>query len=161
MIDRSLIDPAKLLNVLLDTSCGNRNHWLRLVEIVPDYVPPFPRDDTRPTIQVRCLTNITEPLPGPGVCTSRYSYLRWSGAGNVTWNHGGYFWDMYGDAFYTVEHAFLAALHAPVPPGLLERIAWLPEGDLDKVKPREWCEGCRQPKTPYSCVGCRVFPEDE
>lgn len=123
MIDRSLINPAKLLDLMLDDASGNVNAWWSLVEIVPYYVPPFPLKDTRPSIQVRCLVRPDEPAPGPGIRTGRYSYLRGSLAG---WRSGGYFWDLGGDreGWPSVEHALLAVLHAPVPPGLLSPSAW-------------------------------------
>lgn len=121
MIDRSLINPAKLLDLMLDDASGNVNAWWSLVEIVPDYVPPFPDKDTRPSIRVRCLVRPDEPKPAPGVRTGRYSYLRGSLAG---WRNGGYFWDCYGDDWASVEHALLAVLHAPAPPGLLSPSAW-------------------------------------
>ena len=126
MIDRNLIDPKRLLDALLDTSYGNVNKWIELVEIVPDYMPAFPRDDTRPTIQVRCLVDADEPEPGPGVCTSRHLYLRTSG--HAGWHCGGYFWDSYGTPFHSVECALLAAVHAPVPPSLLKPICWDAKG---------------------------------
>lgn len=121
MIDRNLFSKDKLLDVLLDHLYGNVNKWMDLVEIIPDYIPPFPRDDTRPTIKVRCLTHEDQPVPGPGVVTSRHSYLRNSICG---WQYGGYFWDGYGTAWTSVEHALMAVLHAPVPPGLLKAICW-------------------------------------
>lgn len=122
MIDRSLINPSALLDVLLDTVSGNVNHWWNLVEIVPDYMPPFPDAKTKPTIQVRCLVDGTAPEPGEGVVTGRHAYLRASGIAG--WKSGGYFWDMYGTPFLTVEYALLALIHAPVPPSLLKPICW-------------------------------------
>lgn len=122
MIDRSLINPSKLLDLMLDDVAGNVNAWWSLVEIVPDYMPPFPRKDTRPSIQVRCLVMPDAPVPGPGVQTARHVYLR---AGGIAgWQYGGYFWDLYGTEWATVEHAILAVLHAPVPPALLSPGAW-------------------------------------
>jgi len=122
MIDRSLIKPERLLEVLLDTVSGNVNHWWRLVEIVPDYMPPFPRGATKPTIQVRCLVDETAPEPGPGIATGRHAYMRASRVAG--WKFGGYFWDLYGTPFATVEYALLALVHAPVPPSLLRPICW-------------------------------------
>lgn len=121
MIDRNLIDPKKLIEALLYTSYGNVNQWINLVEIVPDYMPPFPRDDA-PKIVVRCLVNPDEPAPGPGIRTSRHAYLRTSG--HAGWRCGGYFWDGYGDGFLSVEYALLAVVHAPVPPDLLKPVCW-------------------------------------
>lgn len=122
MIDTSMIDKNRLIDIMLDDISGNVNAWIKLVEIVPDYVPPFPRAGDRPSIQVRCLVRPDEPAPGPGIATSRYSYLRASGIAG--WKSGGYFWDCYGTAWLTVEYAFLAVLHAPVPPGLLSPLCW-------------------------------------
>lgn len=124
-IDRSLIDSKALLDLLLDDAHGNVNSWLRLVEIVPNYMPPFPRTDDRPSIQVRCLVRPDEPIPGVGIVTSRYSYLRHGGIAG--WQSGGYFWDAYGTKWLSVEYAFLAVLHAPVPPGLLVPHCWKTE----------------------------------
>lgn len=123
MINRSLIDPSKLLDLMLDDVAGNVNAWWSLVEIVPDYMPPFPRKDTRPSIQVRCLVRPDEMEPSLGVRTDRYSYLRGSLAG---WRYGGYFWDIGSDAegWASVEHALLAVLHAPVPPSLMSPTTW-------------------------------------
>lgn len=122
MIDPKMFDRDKLVALLATTDCGSVNQWLRLVEIVPDYMPPFPRADARPTIQVRCLVNPNEPAPGPGVCTGRYSYLR--GGGHAGWLSGGYFWDCYGTEWHSVEHALVAVIHAPVPPQLLKPLCW-------------------------------------
>lgn len=122
MIDRSLFTLDRLFDALIDSMSGNVNQWIRLVEIVPDYVPPFPRPETRPSIAVRVLTRPDEPAPGPGISTSRYSYLRTGGM--VGWRCGGYFWDLYGTEFSTLECALLAVVHAPVPPGLLKPICW-------------------------------------
>lgn len=124
MIDRSLINPTKLLDIMLDDVFGNVNAWWSLVEIIPDYMPPFPSADTRPSIQVRCLVRPNDPEPGPGIRTDRYSYLRGSRCG---WRNGGYFWDIGGDSdgWTSVEDALLAVLHAPVPPALLSKDAWM------------------------------------
>lgn len=121
MIDRTLISGDKLIAAMLDSVHGNVNHWWRLLEIVPDYMPPFPRD-SRPSIQVRCLVDPSQPMPGPGIVTSRHSYLRASG--HAGWKAFGYFWDNYGTAWLDIEHAFLAAVHAPVPPNLLKPLCW-------------------------------------
>ena len=121
MIDRSLLDGSKLIAAMLSTSYGNVNKWMDLVEIVPDYMPPFPLDDV-PSIQVRCLVRSDEPVPGPGTVTGRYTYLRH--AGHAGWQCGGYVWDCYGTHWIDVEHALLAVIHAPVPPQLLLSICW-------------------------------------
>lgn len=122
MIDPSLFDRDRLVALLTDTVHGNVNHWFRLVEIVPDYMPPFPREGDEPSIQVRCLVRPDEPAPGPGIATSRHVYLR--GGGMCGWRNGAYFWDCYGTRWLTVEHALLAVVHAPVPPALLKPLCW-------------------------------------
>jgi hypothetical protein len=105
MIDRTLIDPARLLDMILDDCAGNINRWWRLVEIVKDYMPPYPREDTRPTAcSVKC----------GGV------FLRDLG-------RGVFIWDIhYGEAseFFTPEGAILALMKAPVPPWLLKAECW-------------------------------------
>jgi len=104
MIDPKMFDRDRLIALLLDTMSGNVHHWRRLLEIVPDYMPPFPHDCTRTTIRVR------------------YTYLR--AGGHAGWMSGGYFWDCYGDEFLSVEHALLAVVNAPVPPQLLKPMCW-------------------------------------
>jgi hypothetical protein len=105
MIDRTLINPAKLLDAILDNCAGNINKWWDMVEIVLDYMPPYPRPDTKPTrVSLKCGEN----------------YLRDLGWGNLIWN------THYGESseFYTAERAILALMKAPVPPYLLKKECW-------------------------------------
>lgn len=117
MIDPEMFDRDKLVAALTRTMSGNINQWLSLCEIVPDYMPPFPRVGDRPKIIARCLVDAEQPAPGPGIVTSRYSYLRVERGLQI-------FWDGYGTEFHSVEVALLALVRAPVPPALLKPIAW-------------------------------------
>jgi hypothetical protein len=93
LLESDSVDAGELLRILLDEP------WHARCEIIPDYMPPFPGKDTRPTIQVR-YNDGTEYPP----------FLRYS--------HGpkqGFFWDMYGDHMHTIELAVLALHQAPAP----------------------------------------------
>lgn len=92
-------DPAqfnmdKLVRLLLT------QHWMHECEIVPDYMPPFPREDTRPTCQVRYVYDSGEE-----------TFLR-HGGGPLQ----GYFWDVYGSDMHSPELALIAISMAPAPP---------------------------------------------
>jgi hypothetical protein len=87
-------DVEKLIAVMLSA------HWMHECVIHPAYMPPFPREDTRPT----CKVSWTEPDGGS-------HWLRHS-AGPMQ----GYFWDVYGDDFLRPELALLAVSQAPPPP---------------------------------------------
>ena len=102
MIDPSLFTVESLLAVMLDDMSGDLDAWKKHAEIIPKYMPPYPREDTRPT----CVVKLGD------------SFLRYS--------HGprqGYFWDMYGDDMQSPERALLALLRAPVHPFALTREA--------------------------------------
>jgi hypothetical protein len=98
MIDPSLFTVESLLKALLDDSFGNVDAWRRCAEIVPKYMPPFPRSDTKPICAVRCGE----------------SFLRYS-AGPAQ----GFFWDLYGEDFGTPALALLGLCQAPPPPFLV------------------------------------------
>lgn len=105
MIDRNLIDPVKLLDLILDDCAGNINKWWSRVEIVIDYMPPFPRPGMRPAkVSLKC-----------GEC-----FLRDLGWGTLVWD------THFGEAseFYTVERAIVSLMKAPVPPFLLKPELW-------------------------------------
>ena len=72
--------------------------WQRRCVIIPDYMPPHPRDDTKPKCVVRCQ------LKDEAV------FLRYS-AGPAT----GTFWDVYGDDFHSQELALVELAKAPAP----------------------------------------------
>jgi hypothetical protein len=105
MIDKTKIDGQKLINMMLDDVCGNLNKWWSRVEFVENYMPRFPREDTKPTkVSVKCGEN----------------FLRHIGFGR-------YIWDMhYGkdSEFGTQENALLCLMNAPVPPWLLSAELW-------------------------------------
>lgn len=73
------------------------NPWHCFAEVVEDYMPPYPRPDTKPSIQVRWGS----------------SYLRKGGSPLRP-----YFWDIYGHEFRSVQQAWIALAHAPAPPRL-------------------------------------------
>lgn len=105
MIDKSSIDAARLLDLIFSDSCGNFNAWWACVEFIKDYMPPYPRPDTRPT-------KLSVKAGG--------SFLRDMG-------HGYFVWDVhYGEdsEFRTPEHAILALMKAPVPPFFLKQEVW-------------------------------------
>ncbi len=90
---RPLVDGAKLASLLLD------QQWHKHCEIIPDFMPKFPHEDTRPTVQVRFNDGSDYP---PRL---RYSYGP----------KQGFFWDSYGEDMQTVELAVLALSQAPAP----------------------------------------------
>jgi hypothetical protein len=87
------IDPSKLISLLLEEP------WHKDCEIIPDYMPKFPREDERPTVQVRYNDGSAYP-----------PLLRYSRGPKQ-----GFFWDLYGDDMQTVELAIFALAKAPTP----------------------------------------------
>lgn len=71
--------------------------WRIDAKIIPDYMPRYPRADTKPTVQVWYQDH----------------GLRYSGGPRQ-----GFFWDAYGDDFINVGLAFRALMEAPPPPCL-------------------------------------------
>lgn len=92
--DPAQFNLSKLINRLLT------QHWMHECQIVPDYTPPFPREDTRPTCRVRYVYENGEA-----------TYLRYS-KGPLQ----GYFWDLYGDDMHSPELALIAISNSPAPP---------------------------------------------
>lgn len=85
-------DMTNLVNQLL------KYHWQHECEIIPDYMPPYPTKDTRPT----CVVKANE-----------HYKLRYSkGPGTGT------FWDAFGDDFHTPELALVALSKAAPPPNV-------------------------------------------
>ena len=110
MIDRSIFDPKRLLDTLLDDCAGNRNVWWRRCEIVR--VADCTHSNGA-TIQ-------SKRHPDSWCVRCDESYLRM-----LRGNHA--IWDIfYGEdsEFSTPEYALLALLTAPVPPQLLKSICW-------------------------------------
>lgn len=92
--DPAQFDPRKLVNLLLD------QHWMHECKIIPDYMPPHPREDTRPTCQVKY---VYEDGTDTGLRYSKGPFQ-------------GYFWDSYGDDFHSPELALVALSRSPPPP---------------------------------------------
>lgn len=92
-------DPAKfnmdrLIRLMLT------QHWMHECEIIPDYMPPYPGRDTRPTCVVRYTYD-----------SGSTAFLRHS-VGPLQ----GYFWDAYGEDLHTPEMALICISQAPAPP---------------------------------------------
>lgn len=83
-------------------------HWLKHITIIPDYMPPYPREDTRPTCQIRYQVE--------GSDDHDAQWLRYF-EGPIQ----GYFWDIYGSDFVRPELALLALTKAPPPPATFGR----------------------------------------
>lgn len=73
--------------------------WHKRCDIIPDYMPPFPQEYTRPTVQIRYNDGTDYP-----------PFLRHSRGPRQ-----GFEWDIYGDDFQNVELAVLALSQAPYP----------------------------------------------
>lgn len=91
----SLVSTMEVLDLLLDQP------WHKGVEIVTDYMPPFPAPATRPTLVVR-YNNGRPPEERP--------YLRYSKGPKQC-----FFWDVYGDDFQSLATAVVAVSKAPAP----------------------------------------------
>lgn len=91
--DPAQFDMDKLVKLLLT------QHWMHECQIVPDYMPPFPREDTRP----KCVVRYVYP-------SGNDTFLRY-GRGPLQ----GYFWDMYGEDMHSPELALIAISQAPPP----------------------------------------------
>lgn len=71
--------------------------WRVHAEIIPAYMPPFPRPDTKPIVVVKYDKSFLRHSCGP---------------------RQGFFWDLYGDDFMNVGLAFKALIEAPTPSSL-------------------------------------------
>lgn len=91
--NRIAIDGYKLANLLLDED------WHGKCDIIPDYMPPNPRPETRPSVQVRYNDGSEYP-----------PFLRYSNGPKQ-----GFFWDIYGEDMQTIELAIIALSKAPTP----------------------------------------------
>jgi hypothetical protein len=94
-------DPAqfnidKLVRLLLT------QHWMHECIIIPDYMPPYPNKDTRPTCQVQYVRD-----------DGQKWFLRYSN-GPLQ----GYFWDSYGENMHSPELALIAISQASAPTGV-------------------------------------------
>jgi len=82
----------KLIELLLD------QRWHKECEIIPDYMPPYPNADTKPTVVVKYPNK------------HKGTFLRYSCGPKQ-----GFFWDTYGDNMMSVELAIIALSKAPIP----------------------------------------------
>lgn len=73
--------------------------WHKRCEIIEDYMPPYPRPDTRPRLVIR-FNSTSDHKP----------FLRYSQGPRQ-----GFLWDVYGDDFQTKELAVIALANAPAP----------------------------------------------
>jgi hypothetical protein len=106
MIDRNMINPQRLLDILLNDCAGNINKWWNQVEFVKDYMPRHPRPDTIPAgCVIQCGSNL----------------LRDLGRGVFIWDIG---YNNEENDFLSPEQALLALRNAPVPPWLLKPVVW-------------------------------------
>jgi hypothetical protein len=87
------VSNKKLIDYLLD------QEWHKNCEIIPDYMPPYPNKDTRPSVQVRYQDGSEYP-----------PFLRYSKGAKQ-----GFFWDIYGEDMHNIELAILAISQAPFP----------------------------------------------
>jgi hypothetical protein len=101
-IDAKDFSIEKLVGYMVD---DHASRWRRHAVIIPDYMPPFPHADTRPTCVVRF---------GPEGKDAQW--LRYS-RGPMQ----GFSWDIYGDDMIDPELALLALHRAPPPPILMGR----------------------------------------
>jgi len=93
MIDASAINVAELLKLLLQLDHFS-GAWRSKAEIIPKYMPPYPRPDTKPRCVVKLGDNFLRHSKGP-------------------LQH--HFWDMYGDDYLTPELAVVALMQADPP----------------------------------------------
>lgn len=120
MITHQQFNMEKLFDILLDHVHGNIDIWRRQCDLILDYMPPYPRPDTKPQKVVVGFPS----LDGEG-----HLYLR----------HGNgvlmrYFWDCYGDDFGSPEAALLALLQAPIPPSLQKAEVWARHTMIERTK---------------------------
>lgn len=109
-MDISKLRMEQLVELLLDEP------WHKHCEIITDYMPPFPREDTRPSVQVRCNNHDKYP-----------AYLRHSCGPKQ-----GFFWDIYGDDMQTAELALLALSQAPAPRSVAPMTFTIPLGNWNE-----------------------------
>lgn len=88
---------------------GNPLDWRFLARIIPNYMPPFPRHDTRPSVVVKFGKAFLRHSAGP---------------------KQGFLWDMFGDDFKTPGLAFIALMNAPAPPCLWMAKCFGPERQM-------------------------------
>ncbi len=103
------VNSEKLIEYLLD------QQWHKKCEIIPDYMPPYPGEDTKPSVQIRYNDGSEHP-----------PFLRYSKGPKQ-----GFFWDIYGADFLNVELAIIALSKAPAPINVGPITFKLPLGDKE------------------------------
>lgn len=94
------VDAAALVDLIM------HERWKGQCEIIPDYMPPYPRPETRPRVVARYKIHSTHPNHE----AESYTYLRYSCGPRQ-----GFFWDIYGDDLMSIELALMAIHQAPYP----------------------------------------------
>lgn len=106
------VNAAALVRLILDQA------WHQQCEIIPDYMPPKPLPDTRPSVQVRFNDGTQYP-----------PFLRYSKGPKQ-----GYFWDIYGDDMQSIELAVFALSRAPAPRDVGPMVFHIPAAAFQKDK---------------------------
>jgi hypothetical protein len=89
--------------------------WRSRCVIIPNYMPPYPRPDTRPTIQVSYGEDDRQAhTPFLRVAPKEGGFFGPPGISS-----GNYFWDVYGTEFASIEEAQAAIAAAPPPSRVL------------------------------------------
>lgn len=111
--------------------------WRAECEIIPAYMPPFPRRDTRPIVAVRF----------------RKIFLRYSKGPEQ-----GFFWDIYGEDFQTEALARTAIAAAPCPPGIAASSSTGAQAEAGEATiDCRWTPSQKEPASPetHPCLWCR------
>lgn len=101
------LPPLNIEQLVRDLLDLDHEWWRAECEIIPGYMPPYPREDTRPACVVRY--KFVDKRDGEAGC-----FLRHSGGARQ-----GFFWDIYGDDLLRPELALVALAQAPTPPPLM------------------------------------------
>ena len=109
-IKPELFSVEGILPYLLDES------WHEECEIITDYMPRYPRPETRPTVVIRHNNGTKWP-----------AYLRYSKGPKQ-----GFFWDTYGDDFHNPNLALIALSNAPTPRSVAPFTFQIPIGKSQK-----------------------------
>jgi hypothetical protein len=92
-LNAQTVDTQRLVELLLDEP------WHTQCEIIPDYMPPHPHQDTRPSVVVKHNNGTEYP-----------AFLRYSQGPSQR-----FFWDTYGDDMLNIELAIIALSKSPYP----------------------------------------------
>lgn len=103
MIDSTLFSIENLIKILLDVDWSQPgNHWRLDCEIIRDWIPPYPKSDTRPCVVVKHIPS--------------GNYLRYSKGPRQ-----GFGWDTMPDDMINPELALIGLSRAPPPPFVILR----------------------------------------